>query len=232
MYRWAPKLGTEAGRQRRGGFLGKTPTVRFGMIIVMFVFLILSVYKKTGFGLPTGPIDDIFRRHAASLAIIYGTGATAGDQALRDYALIVSKSLGARLKQKIPVYSDREAGRSVLEKKSLILYGPVEQNRVERGMREHFPFTFSGDTVSLGAQRVSGLDWRLVFIIPNPYNTRQYALIYTGPAAERVVGINMLGSPNFVPHDSTDYVLSVGDRVVRKGFFEKKNPTVWKFPAD
>jgi hypothetical protein len=177
----------------------------------------------------TGPIDDVFRRDPSSLLIVYGTDGESTD-ALRDYAHKVAALLGDALGQDILVYPDREVDRSLAGDYSLLLYGPVSGNQVTQRMSRDFPFTFSADTLQAGNLTFAGPDWRLVFAVPNPRNDQRYVLVYTGPADSAVVGINLLGNPHFVHHDTTDYVLAVGSRVVMSGIFDKNDQDNWILP--
>ncbi len=195
-------------------------TVTFGLLAITFCVAALMVFNKAHPPVLAGPIDDVFRRHRERLVIIYGTGGEDAE-ALRDYAHKVAELMGRRLDAELLVYPDTEAGPEVLENYSLLLYGPVGENRVTDRMRESLPFGFEGDAVTLGERRFAGSDWRLVFAIPNPHNPKYYALIYTAAEAAAVVGINLIESPNFVHHDTTDYVLAVGAEVVAQGHLAK-----------
>ena len=173
-----------------------------------------------------GTVADIGRRLPNRLVIVYGTG---GEDkcALRQYALKVSRLLGSSLSHEILVYPDSEADKELIEDYSIILYGPVEENLVARNLKDYFPFEFANSGVYLGDRFVSEDNWRMVFIIPNPFNTEHYVLVYTGATASDVVGINLIEHPNFTHHDTTDYVLAVGSQTVEQGYFDKSDETRW-----
>ena len=95
-------------------------------------------------------------------------------------------------------------------------------------MRDYFPFSFSGSVLVSGSKTFADRPWRLIFIIPNPYNRYQYVLVYTAAKAENVVGINMPGHPNFTRGDTTDYVLATGSGIVEQGYFNKEDNTRWR----
>ncbi|OGF97668.1 MAG: hypothetical protein A2Z86_11635 [Candidatus Glassbacteria bacterium GWA2_58_10] len=216
-------------RAPRGIFAGNK-TVRFGLIAILACILTVQLYNRLTPHLLKGPIDDVFRHNPKRLAIIYGTGGPAA-QELGDYAIKVSHLLGKSLGHPILVYPDTLADNELLENYSLILYGPLEQDLVARTMQEFFPFEFSGRGVALRGRRIEESHWRLIFALPNPLNRKYYVLVYTGPSAADVIGINILGSPNFVRHDTTDYVLAVGDRIVEQGRFDKSDPALWVLPS-
>ncbi len=176
----------------------------------------------------TGPIDDVFRRDPSSLLIVYGTDGenTAG---LRQYAHKVARLLGETLDRDILVYPDREVDSGLIRESSLLLYGPVDANRVSRRLKDYFPFRFEGDTLRLDGKNITA-GWQLVFAVPNPRNDQHYLLVYTGPSDAAVIGINILEDPNFVRHDTTDYVLAVDGRIERSGYFLKDDPERWTLP--
>lgn len=220
--------------RRRGRTVYPTPkglfagnkSVKYGLIAVLACVLIIQFTRREDDGPLAGPIDDVFLRDPSGLLIVYGTE---GDNtpALRDYAHKVADLLGKALDRDILVYPDREVDSGLIRDYSLLLYGPVEDNRVTRRLAEHFPFGFSADTLQIRDEKISGHDWRLVFVIPNPRNNNRYLLVYTASSDSAVVGINLLGNPHFVHHDTTDYVLAVGSRIVQSGYFDKDDPERW-----
>ncbi|MFC1544547.1 hypothetical protein ACFL4X_00125 [Gemmatimonadota bacterium] len=211
------------------GIFGGNRSVKFGLIAILACVLIIQFTNRKVDKPLDGPIDDVFRRDPSGLLIVYGTGGENTD-ALRDYAHKVATLLGKSLKHDILVYPDREVDSGLAGDYSLLLYGPVEDNRVTERIRKHFPFQFSADTLRAGGKTFTGPDWRLVFAVPNPRNLKRYVLIYTGPSDSSIVGINLLGDPHFVRHDTTDFVLTKGDRVVESGFFDKDDPEHWTLP--
>jgi len=208
------------------GIFGGNKSVKWGLFAVAACVLIVEFYNRAGPVRLTGPIDDVFHRHPDRLVIVYGTG---GEDrgALHQYALKVSRLLGSSLKQEILVYPDSEVDKELIEDYSIILYGPVEENLVARDLKDYFPFKLASGGVYLGDRFVSEDNWRMVFIIPNPFNTEHYVLVYTGPTAADVVGINLIEHPNFTHHDTTDYVLAVGSQIVEQGYFDKSDETRW-----
>lgn len=216
-------------RAPRGIFAGNK-TVKFGLIAIFACILVVQLYNRLIPHPLKGPIDDVFRHNPKRLVIIYGTGGPEA-QALGDYAIKVSGLLGKSLGHPILVYPDTLADKALLENYSLILYGPLEQDLVARPMQKFFPFEFSGRGVTLGDRRIEESNWRLIFALPNPLNRKYYVLVYTGPSDADVIGINLLGNPNFVHHDTTDYVLAVGDRIVEQGRFDKSDPALWVLPS-
>lgn len=208
------------------GIFGGNKSVKYGLFAVFACIMVVEFYNRAGPVKLTGPIDDIFRRHPDRLVIVYGTGEE-DKGALRQYALKVSRLLGSSLKQEILVYPDSEVDKELIEDFSLILYGPVNENLVARDLKDYFPFEFADSGVYLGDRFVSEDNWRMVFIIPNPFNTEHYVLVYTGATASDVVGINLIEHPNFTHHDTTDYVLAVGSQIVEQGYFDKSDETRW-----
>ncbi|MEA2063082.1 MAG: hypothetical protein U9P14_05240 [Gemmatimonadota bacterium] len=214
------------------GLFGGSMTVRFGLLAFLFCLLIVTFFRPEAITPLKGPIDDIFLKKAGELAIIYGTGDEDGP-ILEPYARRVSELLGKKLSVEIPVYADTEVSGSVLKKRSLILYGPVGNNRVARNMSASFPFAFSGSHLARSRGEATVRDpWRLIFIIPNPYDIQRYVLIYTAGRAEDVVGINILDHPNFLRGDKTDYVLAAGAVVLEQGYFDKQDSTAWRLADD
>ena len=211
----------------RGLFAGNK-SVKYGLVAVLACMLVASFWGRPDRHL-TGPIDDVFLRDPSSLLIVYGTSGDNPD-GLRDYAHKVGRLLGKSLEQDILVYPDREVDRHLMYNSTLMLYGTVGGNRVTRRLSGDFPVELSADTVRLGGIAVGGSDWRLVFAAPNPRNEDRYVLVYTGASDTDIIGINMLGDANFVRHDTTDYVLAVGSRIARSGFFVKDDPDHWTLP--
>jgi hypothetical protein len=209
----------------RGIFMGNR-TVRLGFVVVMFSMLYVLMFNRSMRQRLNGPIDDFFRRDPKNIIIVYSTeGDTQGY--LKDYAQKVSALLGQKLSVKIMVYSDTEADKSLLKNHSVMLYGPVEHNQVAQEIKDYFPFKFSGQGVYLGDKYYNQQNWRLIFLIPNPYNKKYYFLVYTGPTIEDIVGINFQENPNFVNHDISDYVFAVESKVVEMGIFDKKDRNHW-----
>ncbi len=213
----------------RRGIFGGNMSVRYGLLTVLFCVVIIQFYHRAMDVTLDGPIDDIFLKKSSQLAIVYSTGSRSRE-ILRDYAHKVAGLLGRKLSVKIPVYPDTEVTDEILKEYSLILYGPVDENRIADQMREYFPFSFYGSTLSWDSGTFEGRPWRLVFIVPNPYNNRQYVLVYTAAKAEDVIGINLLGHPNFTRGDTTDYVLAAGSEIVEQGYFDKEDDTRWRLP--
>ncbi|MBN2290299.1 MAG: hypothetical protein JXQ83_13275 [Candidatus Glassbacteria bacterium] len=213
--------------QGKRGLFGGNVSVRYGLLTVLFCVVIVQFYYRALDVSLDGPIDDIFRKKAAALAIVYGTGGDSGKQ-LADYAHKVSELLGRKLSAVIPVYPDTAVAEKTLRERSLILYGPVGENSVADRMRDSFPFSFSGSGLISASGTITPRPWRLIFIVPNPFNTSQYVLVYTAAEAQDVVGINLLGHPNFTRGDTSDYVLASGSGIVRKGFFDKEDNTRWR----
>ncbi|RKY22895.1 MAG: hypothetical protein DRP79_10080 [Planctomycetota bacterium] len=208
------------------GIFGGNKSVKYGLLVVFLCVLVIEFYNTAQQKHLTGPIDDIFRRDPDNLIIVYPTrGSDSG--LLREYAHKVSALLGKKLKADILVYPDSEIDEEILKNYSLILYGPAEQNLVSVELKEYFPFRFKDRGVYLGETYYDQKNWRLVFIVPNPYNEKHYVLVYTGPTAKDVVGINFIEHPNFTRHDKTDYVFAVGRKIVEQGFFEKKSDSRW-----
>ncbi|MBW7995750.1 MAG: hypothetical protein FVQ81_04075 [Candidatus Glassbacteria bacterium] len=211
------------------GIFGGNRSVKFGLIAILACVLVLK-FTNRGDRPLTGPIDDVFLRDPSGLLIVYGTDGES-TAALRDYAHKVADLLGRSLDRDILVYPDREVDSGLIRDYSLLLYGPVESNRVTRRLAGTFPFEFSADTARIGDLTAFGQDWRLVFTVPNPRNDSRYLLVYTGPSDSSVVGVNLLGNPHFVRHDTTDYVLAESGRIVRSGYFVKDDPERWKLPG-
>jgi hypothetical protein len=211
----------------RRGIFGGNVSVRYGLITVLFCVIIVQFYHWAVSAPLHGPIDDIFLEKSKKLVIVYSTGQQGGRQ-LRDYAHLVSELLGRKLSVEIPVYPDTQVTEKILKERSLILYGPVGQNSITDRMRDYLPFSFSGSALVSGSKTFANQPWRLIFIIPNPYNSSQYVLVYTAAKAEDVVGINMLGHPNFTRGDTTDYVLASGSGIVEQGYFDKEDNTRWR----
>jgi len=210
---------------RRGLFMGNR-SITYGLIVIFFSILIIEAYNKSARERLTGPIDDIFRRHPDKLLIVYPT-ASKTDSSLRDYAHKVAGLLNKKLHADILVYPDVEVDEDLLRNYSFILYGPIDENLVSRELKDYFPFHFGEGEVTLDGRRYDQENWRLIFIVPNPYNKRHYILVYTGRTANDLVGINLSGHPNFTHHDSTDYVLAVGSQIVEQGHFDKHNRSGW-----
>jgi len=202
-------------------------SVRYGLITILFCVIIVQFYHRAIDVSLNGPIDDIFLKKSKQLVIVYSTGQQGGEQ-LRNYVHLVSELLGRKLSVEIPVYPDTLVTEKILKERSLILYGPVEQNSIADRMRDYFPFSFSGSALVTDSKTFAGQPWRLIFIIPNPYNSYHYVLVYTAAKAEDVVGINMLGHPNFARGDTTDYVLAAGSGIVEQGYFNKEDNTRWR----
>jgi len=193
------------------GIFGGNKSVKYGLLVVFLCVLVIEFYNTA---------------HPDKLIIVYPTrGSDSG--LLREYAHKVSALLGKKLKADILVYPDSEIDEEILKNYSLILYGPAEQNLVSVELKEYFPFRFKDRGVYLGETYYDQKNWRLVFIVPNPYNEKHYVLVYTGPTAKDVVGINFIEHPNFTRHDKTDYVFAVGRKIVEQGFFEKKSDSRW-----
>lgn len=222
-----------APEPERRGIFGGNLTVRYGLVVVMLSMLFMMMYNRMfESSRLDGPIDDIFRKRSGNLAIVYSTTGEGSDDALADYAGRVSKLLGEKLSEKIPAFPDTGVKSRVLKRKSLLLYGPVRDNRVTRELGADFPFRFEGGRLGWGENHwLRDPDWRLVFIWPNPLSRGQYVLVYTASDADRVIGINFIESPNFLPHDTTDYVLAAGDSILAGGYFEKDGEGHWKLPA-
>src|SRR3990172_4702956 len=134
------------------GIFGGNKSVKFGLIAVFFCILIIQVYNHQGKRRLAGPIDDVFRRSADQLAIVYGTGGDSTEE-LKNYAQRVSALLGQSLKHRVPVYADDEIGSSQLEKNSLILYGPVNANRISSRFAESLPFIFENNDMQAGDRK-------------------------------------------------------------------------------
>lgn len=209
----------------RGIFAGNK-SVKFGLFAVFACILVVEFFNRSGSLKLEGPIDDVFRRDHDRLVIVYGT-AGEGEKPLREYALKVSRLLGNSLSSEILVYPDSEVDEQMIKDFSLILYGPVNDNLLARKMKDCFPFDFANGGVYLGDRFVAGDNWRMVFIVPNPFNTKHYVLVYTGATAADVVGMNFVEHPNFTHHDTTDYVLAVGPQTVEQGYFDKSDETRW-----
>mgnify|MGYP000501118352 CR=1 FL=1 len=209
----------------RGIFAGNK-SVKYGLFAVFACILVVEFYNRAGPVKLTGPIDDIFRRDPDRLVIVYGTGGE-DDGSLRQYALKVSRLLGRNLSHEILVYPDVEVDQELIEDFSLMLYGPVNENLIARRLKDYLPFYFANSGVYLGDRFVAEDNWRMVFIVPNPYNTEHYILVYTGKTAADVVGINLVEHPNFTQHDTTDYVLTVGSQIVEQGYFDKSDEARW-----
>ncbi len=208
----------------RGLFAGNK-SVKYGLIAVIACMLIAGYFNRGDEKL-VGPIDDVFRRDPSSLLVVYGTEGDNPD-GIREYAHKVGRLLGVSLGREILVYPDREVDSGLMRDCSLLLYGPVEANRVSRKLKKDFPYQFNGDTLAVDGQMVATGAWQLVFAVPNPRNDQHYLLVYTGPTDSTVIGINMIEHPNFVRHDTTDYVLAVDGRIERSGFFLKDDPGRW-----
>ena len=198
----------------------------FGLFAVFACILVVEFYNRAGSLKLDGPIDDVFRRDPDRLVIVYGTAGEA-EKPLHEYALKVSRLLGSSLSSEILVYPDSEVDEQMIKDFSLILYGPVNDNLLARDMKDYFPFDFANGGVYLGDRFVAGDNWRMVFIVPNPFNTEHYLLVYTAATAADVVGINLVEHPNFTHHDTTDYVLAVGPQIVEQGYFDKSDETRW-----
>ena len=209
----------------RGIFAGNK-SVKFGLFAVFACILVVEFYNRAGSLKLDGPIDDVFRRDPDRLVIVYGTAGEA-EKPLREYALKVSRLLGSSLSSEILVYPDSEVDEQMIKDFSLILYGPVNDNLLARDMKDSFPFDFANSGVYLGDRFVAGDNWRMVFIVPNPFNTEHYVLVYTAATAADVVGMNLIEHPNFTHHDTTDYVLAVGPQIVEQGYFDKSDETRW-----
>jgi len=210
----------------RGGLFGGNLSIRYGLLTILFCIIIIQFsHRAVGTALQ-GPIDDIFDKKLKQLVIVYSTGAQEGEQ-LGNYARRVSVLLKRRTSVEIPVYPDTAVSERMLKEHSLILYGPVGENSVADRMRDYFPFSFSGSTLVRGSRRLTDRPWRLIFIVPNPYNAQHYVLVYTAAEAQNVVGINLLGHPNFTRGDTTDYVLADGSGNVERGYFEKEDYVRW-----
>ena len=208
------------------GIFGGNKSVKYGLFALFACVLVVELYNRAGPDKLTGPIDDIFHRDPDRLLIVYST---AGEDkgSLRQYALKVSRLLGKSLSHEILVYPDNEVDEELIEDFSLLLYGPVNENLVARKLKDYLPFDFTNSGVYLGDRFVDQENWRMVFILPNPYNTEHYILVYTGATAADVVGINLIEHPNFTQHDTTDYVLAVGSQIVEQGYFDKSDETRW-----
>jgi hypothetical protein len=215
-------------QQGKRGLFGGNLSIRYGLITVIFCVVVVQFYYRAVYTAISGPIDDVFLSKKKSLVIVYSTGGYSGGTRMEDYAGKVSLALGRKLSTEIPVYPDTAVTEKILKERSLILYGPVEQNSVAYRMRDYFPFSFSRSAVVSGSAKYSDEPWRLVFIIPNPYNNSQYVLVYTGMSVDNVLGINFLGHPNFVRADSTDYVLADGHGIAEQGFFNKEDKARWR----
>jgi hypothetical protein len=211
----------------RGSFMSNR-TVRVGFVVVLFSMLFVQMFSRSMKLRLNGPIDDFFRRDPKNIIIVYSAnGDTAGQ--LKDYARKVSDLLSQKLSTDIMVYSDAETNKELLENHSVMLYGPVETNLVAQKMKDYLPFQFRAQGVYMGDKYYNQENWRLVFLIPNPYNKKGYFLVYTGPTIADVVGINFPENLNFVNHGMSDYVLAVGSRIIEMGFFEKKDRYHWVF---
>ncbi len=211
-----------------GGLFAGNKSVKYGLVAVIACMFIAGYFKQFGEQLP-GPIDDVFRRNPSSLLVVYGTEGN-NTAELREYAHKVARLLGVSLKRDILVYPDREVDSRLIHDSSLLLFGPVDANRISRRLKKYFPFQFDADTLKLGDQAAFTRNWQLVFAVPNPRNNKRYLLVYTGPSDTDVIGINMIEHPNFVRHDTTDYVLAVDGRIELSGFFLKDDSERWTLP--
>lgn len=214
-------------RTPRGIFAGNK-SVKYGFIAIFFIILILQFYDRHNPKPLTGPIDDVFVRSPDRLAIIYGTGGEAPGE-LNNYVQRVAGLLGKAISHEIIIYPDDKVDEDLLKDYSLLLYGPVNTNQVTSRFADYYPFQFVGRTVRIGAGLIDRENWRIVFAVPNPLNRQRYLLVYSGPTDSDVIGINLLEHPNFVHHDTTDYVVAVGDSVVASGYFAKNNPERWLY---
>ncbi len=231
--KYAPK--PEEPVQPRRSFFGNSPTVRYGLIVVAMTMLFLHFYKAMYEGKHLrGPIDDFYRKKYSNMTVLYPTGGErAADSLVEAYARKVAAGLEKKLSTRIPVQADREANDRTRKRKSLLLYGPVEDNRLLRRIQDDLPIRFrDGRVCRADGSVIDRTDWRLVFVAPNPYNNTQYVLVYTAASPELLVGINYVGNPNYVPHDTTDYVLAAGDSILASGFFDKDSTRgTWSLPA-
>ncbi len=219
-------------RKPRRTFFGGSPTVRYGLVVVMLMFIFLKFYPKMYEGQRLGgPIDDFFRKKYTNMLLVFPTGGNAADSVVENYTRRVAVRLGEKLSADIPVRADKKVSARTMRRKSLLLYGPLEHNLILNKTEDKLPIRFrDGYPCRADGSVIAVRDWRLIFLAPNPENRTQYFLIYTAATPEQLVGINFMGSPNYVPHDTTDYVLAAGDSVLAAGFFDKDSSGVWSLP--
>lgn len=224
--------GREKEKKPGRTFFGGGPTVRYGLIVVFLMIMFVKFYPKMYEGRRlTGPIDDFFRKKYGNMLIVFPTGGAAADSVVENYARRVAVRLGEKLSSDIPVRADKRVSARIMKRKSLLLYGPLEHNLVLNRIKEKLPIRFrDGYPCRADGSVIAVRDWRLIFLAPNPENRTQYVLVYTAASPEQLAGINFLGSPYYVPHNTTDYVLAAGDSVLAEGFFDKDSSGVWSLP--
>jgi poly(3-hydroxybutyrate) depolymerase len=175
-----------------------------------------------------GPMEDIY---FDPILVVYGTGGGQGPALRRLGRKIAGYSRHANLRYKM--ISDRRYSPRWVRRRSVILVGNEQTNRVLARLGPQLPIRVTGGEVRVGKRSIKQPNVGATFIYPNPDSPRWYVLVVAGTTPESYKLWRNLPAllPDYVVFDegvrSRRYNYLLGTRtLVDAGFFTSR----WRLP--
>lgn len=126
-----------------------------------------------------GPIEDIY---FDPILVVYGTGGGQGPALRRLARKIAGYARHADLRYKM--VSDRRYSPRWVRRRSVILVGNEQTNRVLARLGPKLPIRVTADEVRVGKRSIKQTNIGATFIYPNPDSPRWYVLVVAGTTPE------------------------------------------------
>ncbi|MGE5693592.1 MAG: hypothetical protein ACM3YF_07425 [Candidatus Zixiibacteriota bacterium] len=190
---------------------------------VLLISFVLALSAGSGFAILSGPIKDFYTpRLGDTTAVVFGTRGLL-PAAVKRLERVAHRNADY-LKQKDPlrivqVYADTAFPMALFGRRSLVLIGPTQNNRLIGDWKNYFPFIHRDSRFNISGRKLYlGEGLTLGCIFPNPLNHDRYVVL--------LVGTEVWGQPAISdwPGDYDYYVAqrhTFLGRHLNRGKFEK-----------
>ncbi|MBN2803459.1 MAG: prolyl oligopeptidase family serine peptidase [Deltaproteobacteria bacterium] len=177
----------------------------------------------------SGPVYDAYNE---PLMFVYGTG-TNGEASM---SMMVAKGLKIPrwgMSIEWPLKADVEVTIEDIQNYSLVVIGTVSGNSILKRISSRLPFIIKDNQLNYNNKSLTGDDFGVSFIYPNPLNPKRYVVVHTASTVKALFGALNLPMllPDFVVYESSKlmgdggYIFGKNRPVIDGGFFNNN----WQF---
>ncbi len=121
-----------------------------------------------------------------------------------------------------PVLLDSQVTEDIVRRRSLILFGTPETNRILARLQERLPIRIGEGRFEVAGKAYTGDDLGLVLCYPNPLNPERYVVVYAGQLYGEKCGINHKHDllPDFIVFNTRRFSYDDTNEHEVAGFFD------------
>lgn len=168
----------------------------------------------------TGPVEEVFD---TPFVVVVGTaGAAADTQRLQTQVEKWADDWDRFADGRPPVLLDTQVTEETIQRRSLVLFGTPQSNRVLGRLHDRLPITIGDHRFTVAGRTYEGPDLGLVLCYPNPLNPQRYVLIYSGEAYGEKCGSNHKHDllPDFIVFNTRRFSYDDTNEHEVAGFFD------------